>query len=57
MYFCVSDDWVKELNSEEFTKYRIEMNKACTDETLRPVSSFNDQYVGMPGTFRTLTLD
>lgn len=56
-YFRVSDDWVEELSSIEFTKYREEMNKACTDETLRSVDTFNEQYIGMPGTFRTLNVD
>lgn len=45
------------MSSKEFTEYRKEMNEACTDETLRPVDTFNDQHMGMPGTFRTLSLD
>ncbi|XP_026314288.1 alpha-tocopherol transfer protein-like [Hyposmocoma kahamanoa] len=51
------DDWIEELSSEEFTKHRNEMNEACTNENLRPVDTFNDQHLGMPGTFRTLSLD
>ncbi|XP_026314173.1 alpha-tocopherol transfer protein-like [Hyposmocoma kahamanoa] len=51
------DDCLEEMSSEEFTKYRKEMNEACTDESLRPVDTFNSEHMGMPGTFRTLSLD
>lgn len=57
VFFCILDDVMKEISSEEFTKYRKEMNEACTDESLRPVDTFNEQYMDMPGTFRTLNLD
>lgn len=34
---------MEQLSSKEFTKYRGEMNKGCTDETLRPVATFNEE--------------
>lgn len=48
---------LEELSSEEFEKHIKEMNEACTNGTLRQRDTFNDQYMGMPGTFQTLSLD
>ncbi|KAJ2937968.1 hypothetical protein O0L34_g14250 [Tuta absoluta] len=51
------DDWVDLLNQEKNREYQREMNAACTDELLRSKDKFNEEYLGMPGTFRTLTVD
>ncbi|XP_041971706.1 alpha-tocopherol transfer protein-like [Aricia agestis] len=44
------------LADEEFIKYRQSINEARTDENYRPKDIFNE-YMGMPGTFRNLTVD
>ncbi|XP_046964294.1 uncharacterized protein LOC124533171 [Vanessa cardui] len=51
------DELLDVLSSEEHMKYMREMNAACTDETFRRKDSFNEQYAGMPGTFRVLSVD
>ncbi|KAF9411680.1 hypothetical protein HW555_009597 [Spodoptera exigua] len=48
---------VKQLSSEKHQALMKEMNTARTDETKRQRDKFNEQYMGMPGTFRTLSLD
>uniref|UniRef100_A0A2H1VYX3 SFRICE_012374 n=1 Tax=Spodoptera frugiperda TaxID=7108 RepID=A0A2H1VYX3_SPOFR len=48
---------VKQLSSEKHQAVMKEMNRARTDETKRQRDKFNDQYMGMAGTFRTLSLD
>ncbi|XP_022115169.2 uncharacterized protein LOC110993280 [Pieris rapae] len=53
----IHDDWQDELSSEEFKKYLEERSKMCTDESLRPKDRFNDEYAGMPGSFRVLSVD
>ncbi|CAG4932545.1 unnamed protein product [Colias eurytheme] len=50
-------DWVEELSSEEFTAYLREIYTAGTDEAYRPSHKFNEDYAGMPGTFRVLSVD
>ncbi|KAI5638796.1 CRAL/TRIO domain-containing protein [Phthorimaea operculella] len=47
----------KQILSKEFKEYWMMMTSAKTDEALRPVDKFNDQYLGMPGTFRVLSVD
>ncbi|XP_047538452.1 uncharacterized protein LOC125072026 [Vanessa atalanta] len=51
------NEWLDALSSEEHLKYMREMNAAGTDETFRRKDSFNEQYAGMPGTFRVLSVD
>ncbi|CAH0713628.1 unnamed protein product, partial [Brenthis ino] len=46
-----------ELSSEEFNDYFNEMKEARTDESFRSEEKFNDQCLGMPGSFRKLTVD
>ncbi|XP_045493131.1 uncharacterized protein LOC123692430 [Colias croceus] len=53
----IHEDWIAELGTEENMEYMREMNKAGTDETLRSRDKFNEDYAGMPGTFRVLSLD
>ncbi|XP_045770026.1 uncharacterized protein LOC123870699 [Maniola jurtina] len=45
------------LSSEEHLSYLEEMNKATTNESCRPKDQFVEQYGGMPGTFRFLSVD
>ncbi|XP_046964432.1 alpha-tocopherol transfer protein-like [Vanessa cardui] len=51
------NEWLDALSSEEHMKYMREMNAAGTDETFRRKDSFNEQYAGMPGTFKVLSVD
>ncbi|XP_026728130.1 alpha-tocopherol transfer protein-like [Trichoplusia ni] len=53
----LNEEFIAELTSEEFVKYFEEMYKANTDESCRPSDKFNEQYVGMPGSFRALSVD
>ncbi|KAJ8711047.1 hypothetical protein PYW07_008289 [Mythimna separata] len=50
-------EWVEELSSEEHVEYMKMMQKACTDETRRHAGKFNEEYMGMPGSFRSLCVD
>ncbi|KAJ0173134.1 hypothetical protein K1T71_011310 [Dendrolimus kikuchii] len=51
------DDWVDVLSEEKNVKYFKDMREAGTSESFRQVGKFNEEYMGMPGTFRTLTVD
>ncbi|KAI5638795.1 CRAL/TRIO domain-containing protein [Phthorimaea operculella] len=53
----LTDSWRKQILSEKFREYWKMMTSAKTDESLRPADKFNEQYLGMPGTFRTLSVD
>ncbi|XP_075983784.1 uncharacterized protein LOC142981632 [Anticarsia gemmatalis] len=58
--FSVDDlaaDWIDELSSPEHVKYMEMMCRACTDESLRRTDKFNEEYMGMPGSFRNLSVD
>ncbi|KAJ2937372.1 hypothetical protein O0L34_g1966 [Tuta absoluta] len=50
-------EWVDILNDQEFKQYWRAMNAARTDESSRRSDTYNDQYMGMPGSFRMLTVD
>ncbi|XP_050552717.1 alpha-tocopherol transfer protein-like [Spodoptera frugiperda] len=56
-YEKIHADWVEELSSEKHIEYLKMMSKACTDETKRPIDKFNEEYMGMPGSFRNLIVD
>ncbi|XP_023947363.2 uncharacterized protein LOC112052493 [Bicyclus anynana] len=45
------------LSSDSFTAHLREIKKAKTDENLRLSATEADQYLGMPGSFRTLSVD
>ncbi|KOB62679.1 putative CRAL/TRIO domain-containing protein [Operophtera brumata] len=45
------------ISSNEHEQYLAEMNASKTDETLRTPDKFNEQIMGLPGSFRTLTVD
>ncbi|CAK1541710.1 unnamed protein product [Leptosia nina] len=53
----IHEDWINALSQEEFIEYVRKMNAATTNESCRPTLKFNDEYAGMPGTFRVLSLD
>ncbi|XP_050353567.1 uncharacterized protein LOC126775572 [Nymphalis io] len=50
-------DWLDTLSSEEHLNHMRVINAAGTNEDLRQKECFNDLYAGMPGTFRSLTVD
>ncbi|KAI5631734.1 CRAL/TRIO domain-containing protein [Phthorimaea operculella] len=50
-------EWIDILSSEEHMAYFKEINSARTDESLRQRATFNEQYMGMPGSFRMLSVD
>ncbi|XP_072934345.1 uncharacterized protein [Epargyreus clarus] len=53
----ILDDWLDVLSSEEHMSYMREINCAVTDESCRNTDTFNEHYAGMPGTFRSLSVD
>ncbi|XP_075984151.1 uncharacterized protein LOC142981897 [Anticarsia gemmatalis] len=53
----IHNNTMEVLQSNELTQLLTEMRKATTDESKRCTDSFNEKYMGMPGTFRTLRCD
>ncbi|XP_038216288.1 alpha-tocopherol transfer protein-like [Zerene cesonia] len=53
----LKEEWLNVLSSEDFTRYIEDLYKGGTDETRRASVKFNEEYSGLPGTFRVLTLD
>ncbi|XP_013143051.1 PREDICTED: uncharacterized protein LOC106106935 [Papilio polytes] len=51
------ESWVELLSSDEHLAHLDRQRETRTDESLRQSQVFNEQYAGMPGTFRTLTVD
>ncbi|KAJ0173137.1 hypothetical protein K1T71_011313 [Dendrolimus kikuchii] len=51
------DKWVEVFKKEENLKHFKEMANAKTNEALRPSGNFNEQHLGMPGSFRSLNVD
>ncbi|KAJ2937365.1 hypothetical protein O0L34_g1960 [Tuta absoluta] len=49
--------WMEAVSSEKHAKYMKEINSARTDENRRQSSKFNEEYMGMPGSFRKLDVD
>lgn len=56
-YHKMQAELVDEVSSEKHIEYLKMMSKACTDETKRNTEKFNEEYMGMPGSFRNLTVD
>ncbi|KAJ8712714.1 hypothetical protein PYW08_008018 [Mythimna loreyi] len=50
-------EFVEELSSEKHLEYVKMMHAACSDETKRHEGKFNEEYMGMPGSFRCLSVD
>ncbi|CAH1640962.1 unnamed protein product [Spodoptera littoralis] len=53
----ISDEWRDALTSKDFMEYFAEMYEAKTDEACRQSDKFTEQYIGMPGSFRALSVD
>ncbi|KAJ8711048.1 hypothetical protein PYW07_008290 [Mythimna separata] len=53
----LQEEWVEAISSEEHVEYMKMMNKACSDETKRQAVKFNEDYMGLPGSFRGLKVD
>ncbi|XP_046964296.1 alpha-tocopherol transfer protein-like [Vanessa cardui] len=53
----LQQEWLDVLSSEEHIRHMQVVNAAGTDENFRRKDCFNDQYAGMPGTFRMLSVD
>lgn len=53
----VSDDLMEELGLEVNVKYFKEMSKARTLESMRTSSTYDEDFLGIAGTFRTLSVD
>ncbi|XP_034827503.1 uncharacterized protein [Maniola hyperantus] len=53
----LQEEWTEVLSSEEHLNYLREMNSATTNESCRLKDQFTEQYAGMPGTFRLLSVD
>ncbi|XP_053617357.1 uncharacterized protein LOC128679263 isoform X2 [Plodia interpunctella] len=50
-------NWLNVLTSDDQLEYMKKMSEVKTDESLRPADKFNQDYMGMAGTFRTLNVD
>lgn len=53
----ISERCLENFCSKDHVEFFQEMNKAKTDESCRQADVFNEQYVGMPGSFRALSVD
>ncbi|XP_050679654.1 clavesin-2-like [Leptidea sinapis] len=53
----INNDWLEAMSKEDFKNYMKTMNMAKTDESRRPSDKFCEEYAGMPGTFKVLTVD
>ncbi|CAH1640963.1 unnamed protein product [Spodoptera littoralis] len=53
----IRNDLVEAITSKKHIEYMEMMNKACTDESKRVASKFNEEYLGMPGSFRNMSVD
>ncbi|XP_061705633.1 uncharacterized protein LOC133516632 [Cydia pomonella] len=51
------DENIEELSSESHILHMMEMRHACTDENLRRNNKCNEEYLGLPGSFRILSVD
>ncbi|KAJ2944837.1 hypothetical protein O0L34_g1731 [Tuta absoluta] len=53
----LEEKWIEVLSSKETKEHLRKMNASSTDESLREADIFNKEYMGMPGSFRTLSVD
>ncbi|KPJ11589.1 Alpha-tocopherol transfer protein [Papilio machaon] len=51
------DNWLNVLSSEGFQEYFDNVREATTNEIYRQTDKFNNDYMGIAGTFRTFTVD
>ncbi|CAK1590231.1 unnamed protein product [Parnassius mnemosyne] len=50
-------EWVDVYSSKEFQEYYSKMKAASTNEKYRQTDKFNEEYMGIAGTFKTLNVD
>ncbi|XP_075983599.1 alpha-tocopherol transfer protein-like [Anticarsia gemmatalis] len=53
----LSDQWKETLRGEDAKKIIKDSEKLISDESKRHTAKFNEEYMGMPGSFRKLTVD
>ncbi|XP_026728105.1 alpha-tocopherol transfer protein-like [Trichoplusia ni] len=53
----LSEQWKEHLKTDEAKRLIKETEKLVSDESKRQTSKFNEEYMGMPGSFRKLTVD
>ncbi|KPJ11590.1 Alpha-tocopherol transfer protein [Papilio machaon] len=53
----LASQWREELTTKKARQIIKDMDKLVSDETKRTSSKFNEEYMGMPGSFRKLTVD
>uniref|UniRef100_A0A2A4JNW0 CRAL-TRIO domain-containing protein n=1 Tax=Heliothis virescens TaxID=7102 RepID=A0A2A4JNW0_HELVI len=53
----VDENWKKVLSEKENVSYFRSMFEARTNENYRLTATYNDEVLGMPGSFRTLNVD
>ncbi|XP_038215010.1 uncharacterized protein LOC119834647 isoform X2 [Zerene cesonia] len=53
----IHNELIDELSTKEFMDYLQEMSAAKTDESKRQTDKFYEQYLGTPGSFRSLSVD
>ncbi|XP_035449020.2 alpha-tocopherol transfer protein-like [Spodoptera frugiperda] len=53
----IHDELVDAISSKKHVEYMEMMNKACTDESKRVAAKFNEEYLGMAGSFRNMSVD
>lgn len=53
----LNDQWREILKGEEAKKHISDAEKMISDESKRQTAKFNEEYMGMPGSFRKLTVD
>ncbi|XP_063389097.1 alpha-tocopherol transfer protein-like [Cydia fagiglandana] len=51
------DEWVEELSTEKHVAYTKDMRLARTNEVFRRKDKCQDEYLGMSGTFKILSID
>lgn len=55
--FLFLEQWQDELKTERARKIMKRLDRMVTDESKRQSTKFNEEYLGMPGSFRTLSVD
>ncbi|KAJ2937972.1 hypothetical protein O0L34_g14254 [Tuta absoluta] len=53
----IQEEWLSFITSEEYVEYLKEINSCCTDESKRQNCIFNQEYMGVPGSFRKMNVD
>ncbi|XP_013184234.2 alpha-tocopherol transfer protein [Amyelois transitella] len=53
----LAEQWKEVLHTEEAAKIIANTDKMVTDESKRDGTTFNQEYMGMPGSFRKLNVD